>query len=49
MMYKLKYVDNLEEGDGCSSRKRMGDGKINGSVSGGCGGAEEKEEEGSRI
>jgi hypothetical protein len=36
------------EGNGWSSRKGMGDGKINGSVSGGCGGAEEKEE-GSRI
>lgn len=46
MMYKLKYVHNLEEGNGWSSRKRMGDGKINGSVSGG---AEEKKEEGSRI
>jgi hypothetical protein len=33
--------------DGWSSRKRMGDGKINDSVSGGCGGAEKKE--GSRI
>jgi len=25
MMYKLKYVHNLEEVDGWSSRKRMGD------------------------
>ena len=32
--------------DGWSSRKRVGDGKINNSVSGGYGGAEEKEEEG---
>jgi hypothetical protein len=37
MMYKFKYVHNLEEGDG----------KINDSVNGGCGGAEE--EEGCRI
>jgi hypothetical protein len=35
-------------GDGWSSRKRMGDGKIT-DVSGGYGGAEEKEEEGIRI
>lgn len=43
-MYKSKYVHNLEEGDGRSSRKRMGNGKINDSVHGGYGDAEEKEE-----